>query len=301
MKLKNFLWLLFLAALWGPSYLFIKLAVQEIPPITLSAIRVGLATIVLYPFMRWFGNTLPRTKELWKHFAFIGLFNHAIPFALFSWGEIYVDSALASILNGTTPLFTIVLAHFLTDDDKLNNIKTTGTMIGFLGLVLIVGPAVFAGVRTTLLGLIAVTIPAACYGLSIVYTRRHLRGLPRLVAPTAQLLSGTLWLLPFSLLIDQPFSLPVPSFAAWGSLVALAIFGTAIAFIVYFHLIETVSATYISMVTYLVPIFGILLGIFVLNEEVGWNGFAGCALILLGVMVVNNVFGWKKQTLPSSD
>ncbi|MGH1365655.1 MAG: DMT family transporter [Calditrichia bacterium] len=301
MKLRNFLWLLFLAALWGPSFLFIKVAVQEFPPITLSTIRVGLGALVLYPIMRWLGNSLPRERQLWRHFAFVGLFNHAIPFALFSWGEIYVDSAIASILNGTTPLFTIIIAHFFTEDDRLNSTKSIGTLIGFIGLMLIVGPAIFEGARTTTLGLIAVTIPAACYGLSIVYTRRYLRGLPKLVAPTAQLMSGTLWLLPFALLIDQPLSLANPSLAAWGSLIALAVFGTAIAFIVYFHLIETVSATYISMVTYLVPIFGIFLGIVVLNESVGWNGFAGCALIIFGVMVVNGLFKKHSKSLLQSD
>ncbi|MCP4540931.1 MAG: DMT family transporter [Chloroflexi bacterium] len=146
------------------------------------------------------------------------------------------------------------------------------------------------GIHATTWGLIAVTMAAACYGIAIVYTRKKLRGLPPLVVPTAQLLMATIYLLPLSLLIEHPFILPVPSWSAIGSLLALSIFGTALAFVLYYRILENTSATYTSMVTYLAPGLGVILGVVILNERLGWNTYAGCALILLGVMVVNDIF-----------
>ena len=136
----------------------------------------------------------------------------------------------------------------------------------------------------------AVVLVSASYGLALVYSRQKLRGLPPLVAPTSQMLLATLFLLPFSLLFDRPFSLPAPSLPAAGSVLALALLGTTVAFIVYYRLVQTADASYASMVTYLAPIFGVLLGVAVLGERLAWNAFVAFALILLGVMVVNGVF-----------
>src|SRR5262245_25064943 len=138
---RNFLWLLCLAALWGPSFIFIKVAVGEIPPLTLAAGRVGLAALLLYLILRLQGRNFPGFGSIWKHFAVMGFFSNALPFALFSWGEQYIDSALAAILNGTTPLFTILLAHFLIEDDRLTLPKFLGVSLGFGGLMLLIGPS----------------------------------------------------------------------------------------------------------------------------------------------------------------
>ena len=186
MKLRNFLWLLFLAALCGPSFLFIKVAVAEIPPLTLVLWRVGLAAAVLYIVLRTQGRNLPQFGRVWQHFAFMALVHNAIPFILFGWGEQYIDSALAAILNGTTPLFTLVLAHLFTTDDRMTPTKTVGTFIGFAGLLLLIAPSLLGGVQATTWGLIAIAVAAACYAVAIIYSRRNLRGLPPLVAPTAQ-------------------------------------------------------------------------------------------------------------------
>lgn len=299
MRLKNFLWLLLLAALWGPSFLFIKVAVAEIPPLTLVMGRVGIAGTLLYFILRAQGRNLPPWGRIWRHFAFAALVQNAIPFVLFGWGEQYIDSALAAILNGTTPFFTLILAHLFISDDRLTPTKSVGTLIGFSGLLLLIAPSLLGGVEATAWGLIGVTVAAACYGIAIVYTRRNLRGLPPLVAPTAQLLLATLFLIPVSLVLEQPFGLSTPSWPALGSLLALSIFGTALAFIAYYRLIERTSATYVSMVTYLVPVFGVILGVVVLNEQLGWNVYLGCTLILLGVMTVNGVFkavSWHKPS-----
>ena len=242
---------------------------------------------------------MPPFGRIWQHFAFAALFQNAIPFVLFGWGEQYIDSALAAILNGTTPFFTLILAHLFISDDRLTPTKAVGTLVGFSGLLLLIAPSLLGGVEATTWGLIAVTMAAACYGIAIVYARRNLRGLPPLVAPTAQLLLATLFLIPLSLTLEQPFGLAAPSWPALGSLLALSIFGTGLAFVVYYRIIEQSSATYVSMVTYLVPVFGVILGVLILNEQLGWNAYLGCALILLGVMIVNGVFkviGWRRPT-----
>lgn len=297
MNLKNFLWLLLLAAVWGPSFLFIKVAVAEIPPVTLVAGRVGLAAVLLYLILKLQGRALPGKGVIWRHFAVMGLVSNAVPFVLFSWGEQHIDSALAAIMNGTTPLFTIVLAHFFTADDRLTPVKAAGTLLGFGGLALLIAPSLQQGVRVQTWGIIALAVAAACYGVSIIYSRRHLRGLPPLVAPTAQLLMATVYLLPLSLLIDSPWRLPILSWPALGSWVVLGIVGTALGFVIYYRILERMNATALSMVTYLMPVIGVFLGVVVLNERLTWHSCAGCALILLGVMTVNGVFtlaGWRR-------
>jgi drug/metabolite transporter (DMT)-like permease len=290
MGLRNFLWLIFLSALWGPSFLFIKVAVGEIPPLTLVTGRVGLAALLLYLVLRLQGGNLPKFGPIWKHFAIAGFFANALPFVLISWGEQYIDSAFAAILNGTTPLFTIILAHFFITDDRMTPVKILGTLVGFGGLVLLISPSLIDGFHATTWGLLAVTLAAFSYGIVIVYTRKHLRGLPPLIAPTAQILMATLYLIPISLIVDQPFRLPIPSWPAIGSLLALAVVGTALAYVVYYFLLDRTSATYVSMVTYLAPVIGVVLGIVILDEQLSWTTYAGCGLILVGVMVVNGVF-----------
>lgn len=293
MALRNFSWLLLLAALWGPSFLFIKIAVQDIPPFTLVLGRVGIAALLLYLILRLTGRNLPKLGRIWLHFAVVGLFSNALPFTLFSWGEIHIASALAAILNGATPLFTMLLAHAFTADDRLTPVKIVGTTVGFGGLVLLIAPSLWQGVYATAGGLIAVIIATVSYGVAIVYTRQNLRGLPPLVGPTAQLSMATLYILPLSLWLERPFSLPAPSWMAWASLLGLAILGTALAFVVYYYVIERTSATYVSMVTYLVPIFGVTLGVAVLDEQPGWPAYIGCMLILVGVMTVNGLFRYR--------
>ncbi len=299
MGLNVFLWLVVLALLWGPSFLFIKVAVHDIPPLTLAAARVSLAAVLLYVVLRFQGRTLPRFGPVWKHFAVMGLVSNALPFTLFSWGEQYIDSALAAILNGTTPIFTIILAHIFTADDRLTPGKTMGVVLGFGGMMALLAPALFGGVIATTWGLVAITVASASYGVAIVYGRQHLRGLPPLVGPAAQLTMASLYLVPLSLTIERPYLLPTPSWTAVGSLLTLAIFGTALAFVIYYRIMENANATHLSMVTYLVPIVGTLLGVVVLHERPGWNAYLGCALIILGVMIVNGFFkatGWRRMT-----
>ena len=295
--MRNFLSLLVLALLWGPSFFFIKIAVSEIPPFTLVLGRVGIAAGLLYLLLRWQGQRFPKFGPFWGHFAVIGFFSNALPFTLFNWSELHISSALASILNGTTPLFTLVLAHFFVADDRMTPLKSVGALVGFGGLILLIGPALLAGVHATTLGLLAATAAAFSYGVALVYVRKNLRGLPPLVGPTAQLLAATIYVAPLALIVDRPFSRALPSWEAIGAVLFLAVLGTGLAFVLYYRLIEHTSATFVSMVTYLVPVVGLALGVFILHERPGWNAYAGCALILLGVMIVNGVFGLARRRI----
>jgi drug/metabolite transporter (DMT)-like permease len=298
MKTKNLLLLLLLAALWGPSFLLIKIAVAEIPPITLVTGRAGLAAILLYAILRLGGDNLPRPGRIWWPLAVVAFFQISFPFVLLSWAEQHIDSALAAILNGLTPLFTILLAHIMTTDDKLTPSKVTGIALGLVGVVFFVAPSLHSGIQTSTWGILAMIVVAASYGFAIVYGRKHLNKLSSIVAPTGQMILATLFLLPLVIIVDQPFNQQMPSQQAIGAVVALAVFGTALAFIVYFRLLKRASASYVSMVTYLVPVIGVLLGVLILDEELAWTDLAGFGLIMLGVLIVNGAF--RNQRLSGS-
>ncbi|MCP4360547.1 MAG: DMT family transporter [Chloroflexi bacterium] len=298
MNTRNFVLLILLAAMWGPSFLFIKVAVETIPPVTLVFFRVLLAAVLLYLFLRWQHGRLPRSLNTWKHLSIVALVHNAIPFVLFAWGEQYVDSALASILNGSIPLFTILLAHVFTQDDHLTPAKIGGVLIGFAGMVALVLPTLQDGVEATTWGVLALTLAAFLYGIAIVYTRLHLRGLPPLVAPTGQLIMATVFLFPVMMLLEKPYLGLAPSVQSVASLVALSVLGTAVAFILYYRLIEQAGASMVSMVAYVIPVFGIILGVVILNESLTVNMVIGGGLILVGVMVVNGLF--NSLRLPKS-
>ncbi|MEO6046535.1 MAG: DMT family transporter [Candidatus Kapaibacterium sp.] len=287
--------LMMLAALWAPSFLFIKIGLHDIPPITLACARLGLAALLLYPALRVKGGRLPRDRETWRKMAIMGFFASALPFAMISLGETVVDSGIAAIFNGATPIATAALAHFFIAEEHLTPKRLVGVLVGFAGIVTIFLPGLLQGGNAgSVLGMIALAVAAASYGVSIVYARRNLRGLPPLVGPTMQLGLGALILLPAALGIEGS-RLQVPGLPALGALLFLAIFGTALAYIVYYRLIETSSATFLSLVTYFLPPVGVLLGVAVLDEHASWSAAAGCGLVLAGVLIVNDVLGGVRR------
>ncbi|MGD8855073.1 MAG: EamA family transporter [Chloroflexota bacterium] len=291
MKTRNLLQLLLLAALWGPSFLLIKVAVAEIPPISLIFGRVGLAAVLLYLLLRLSGGKLPGPGRIWFPLAVVALFQTSLPLVLLSWAEQHIDSALAAILNSLTPLFTILFAHLLTADDKLTIPKAAGIVLGLIGVLFFVAPALQSGMQASTWGILAMIVVTASYGFAGVHTRNHLNNLPPLVAPAGQMAMSAFFLLLPMLIIEQPFAQPIPPPQAIGAVVGLAVLGTVLAFIVYYHLLRSASASYVSMVTYLVPVIGILLGVIILDERLAWNDFVGFGLILLGVLIVNGTLG----------
>lgn len=287
MKYKNLLLLIILASLWGPSFLFIKIAVVETSPLQLATLRIGIAAILINIFLWSKGQRLSKDLKFWKHVLIAGFFAHTLPFLLINWGEQYIDSALASILNGLTPLSTVIIANFMVSDEKLTSQKIFGVLLGFVGLLVLVLPNILSGLEATQAGIIAVTIGTVSYGVAIVYAKKHLKNAPSMHAPSAQLLGATVYLVPLSLIIESPANLMDVSWQAIGSVLVLAVFGTAIAFVIYYKILERTSASYLSLVTYLMPIYGVILGVLFMNEIISIEMIGGMLLILAGILVVN--------------
>lgn len=289
-NLKNFLLLLLLASLWGPSFLFIKIAIDFIPPITLTAIRIGIGAALLLSILKFHQRKLPKLKSVWKHFSIAALLQSAVPFTLFAVGEKSIDSSLAAIICGAAPLFTLVLAHFFTKNDRFTKNKLVGSSVGFFGLFILVAPALL-GASATIFGIFAVMIGALCYAIAFVYVKKFInfKNFAPLVVPTVQLIFSFLFLLPVALIFEDQSNLKYASAAAIFSTLSLGIFGSALAFVVYYKVLAATSATYTSMVNYMVPVVGVVLGMLVLDEQLTWNSYLGCILILVGVMIANGV------------
>lgn len=302
MNARTFLKVASLSLFWGPTFLYINLAVKEIPPLTLGAARYSIAAIILFAILKLQGRALPKDKTNWKHFVVAGLTHNALPFVLASWGQLHIDSVLAAVLFGTTPLFTMLMSRLLNAEEPLGSARIIGATIGFAGVFILFMPGFAGGVQTTFWGMAALIGSAISVGLALVYTQKHLRGMPPLVAPAGQVMTAPLFLVPLSLTLDQSFSLPMPSLTALSALLLLAVLGTAVAYIIYFRIQETVSATNMSLITYLNPVVATILGILILGETFGPTTFMGSGLILFGAAVVNGIkppkFPLKPHTQP---
>jgi drug/metabolite transporter (DMT)-like permease len=289
-NLKNFSLILLLAALWGPSFLFIKIAIEFFPPITLTAIRVGIGAMTLYAILKFRKVKLPNLLKIWKNFSIAALLQSAIPFTLFSVGEKSIDSSLAAIICGAAPLFTLVIAHFFTHDDKFTKVKIVGSIVGFCGLFILITPSLTLG-NSSFIGVFEVLIGATCYAVAFVFVKKtiNFKDFAPLTVPMLQLFFSFLFLAPLSLIFENYETIKIASNAAIFSTLALSFLGTALAFVIYYKIIAVTSATYASMVNYIVPVFGAILGMIVLDEQLTWNSYLGCVLIIFGVMIANKV------------
>ncbi|HYG89421.1 MAG TPA: DMT family transporter [Azospirillum sp.] len=291
MGATEWLLLILLSVLWGGAFLFGKVAVAELRPFTVVLGRVGLAAVALLAIARASGLRLPTTSREWAPFFVLGLLNNIIPFSLIFWGQTQIASGLAAILNATTPLFGVVLAHLLTKDERLTAPRLTGVLLGLAGVVVIVGPTALApqmtkGAGLNLLAQLAVLGAALSYGCAGIYGRRF-RGTPPLVTAAGQLTASTLMILPIALLVDRPWEAAMPGAATWGALVGIALLGTAVAFVLYFRILATAGATNALLVTFLIPVSALLLGAVVLGEAIEPRQLAGMALIGLGLAVID--------------
>lgn len=287
MNIKNILLLILLASCWGPSFLFIKIAVAEVPPLMLTGFRIGLGALILNVILLLRKERLPSNLDFWKKTLIAGFFAQALPFTLINWGEQYVDSSLASLLNGLTPLSTIILTQMMLANEQMSIHKVQGVLLGFLGLVILVLPSLINGVAGTTQGILSITLGAISYGIGMVYIRKNLVQTPPMQAPAAQLLSVAVYTLPVAFLLEPNFSVVDLSWKVIGSILILGSFGTAIAFIIYFKLLERTNAAFLSMVTYLMPIYGVALGIIFLGEQVTSWMLIGAVSIFSGIVLVN--------------
>ncbi len=282
---RAFLLLMLLAAIWGGSYMLIKLALGTVPPTTIAAARIAIAVPALAGAARIAGVRLPRDLAGWAPYLALGLLSSALPFALIGWGERRIDSALAAILTGVMPLATAALAHVFTDDDRLTVAKATGVALGFAGLIVLVGGDALAGLGDQLAGQLAVVAAALCYAGNAVYARR-LGPRPPVATATATMVAALVVILPASLIIDRPWRLAPDATALW-AIAALGLGATAGGMLIFYALVRSAGATTTALVNYLVPLSGIAWGAAVLGERPPLRAFAALGLILAGVALAN--------------
>ena len=277
-----------LSIIWGGSFFFIGVAVADIPPLTIVAIRVLLAAMVLWLIMVALRQSMPRDPSIWGTFFCMGFLNNVLPFSLIVWGQTYISSGLASILNATTPLFTILVAGGLLADERITLGKAVGVLLGLAGVVVIVGPEAMGGMDENVLAQLAVLAAGVSYAFAGVYGRRfRTMGMTPFVTATGQVTASSVLLLPLALSVDRPWEQAVLEGPVWAALAGLGILSTAFAYILYFRLLATAGATNLLLVTFLVPVSAVLLGILFLGEHLAAGHVAGMALIASGLLVID--------------
>lgn len=288
-------WLLIvtLSLLWGGAFFTTKISVESIPPLTVVWIRVAIAAIVLQVVLYLLKQRMPWSSKHWKMFLIMGILNNLIPFSLLNWGQIHIASGLAAILNATTPLFTVILAHLFTDDEKITLRKVIALGIGFLGVVVIIGPSTFMTLGTAhLLAQFAVLGAALSYACSGVYGRRFAAdGVPPLAVATGQVTASSLLFLPVILFLEWPGNIPIPDSGTLAALVFLGVFSTAVAYVIFFKVLATSGATNLLLVTLLIPVSAIILGSLFLGETLSTLQWLGMGLIGIGLMIFHE---WTK-------
>jgi drug/metabolite transporter (DMT)-like permease len=285
---SEWLILLTLAVIWGGAFMFIGVAVRHVDPLTYVWLRLTIAAGGMLLFLKLRGERLGLPREVWGSILLLALLNNALPFTLFGWGQTHIASGLASILNATTPIWGVIVAHIFTQDERMTPRKVAGVLLGFAGVATMIGPTLLANVGTDALAQLACITAALCYATAAVWARRFRRmGLSPMSVTTGQLTAGALMMLPLAMLVDQPWTQPLPPLTAWGAIVALALLCTAFGYVLYFRLIDSAGATNALLVTLLVPPFAILFGTLFLNEVLAPQDFAGLALIALGLAAID--------------
>lgn len=288
MKYKDWLAFILLGLAWGSSFLWIKIAVQEIGPFTLVALRllfgiIGLLAVVAYTRPQW-----PGSRRLWLVLAVLGLTNTAVPFVLISWGELHIDSAVAAVLNSTVPLFTMLIAHVFLSDDRITLPRIVGLLVGFAGVIVLLSRNLDlqGGLSGGVLGQLAVLIAALFYAGSGVFARRNTRGLSPIIQALIPLIvaDSAIWLaVP---LTESPFTLPqLP--LTWLAIAWLGLIGSCLAYLLYYYLLHSVGPTRATLVTYVFPLVGVALGVIFLNELLDWHLFLGGTMVVGSIAVVN--------------
>lgn len=284
MKIQEWGMLLALAALWGGSFFFNAVALRDLPPFTVVWLRVAIAAATLSLVLRLLGQRMPRGSRIWSAFFGMGLLNNALPFALIVWGQQSVASGLAAILNATTPLFTVLVAHLLTPDEKLTSFKLLGVILGFMGAALMIGTGALSGLGSSIVAQLACLVAALAYAFAGVFGRRFKRmGVPPLATATGQVCASTVLLLPLLLLVDQPWALSFPQPTTWAAVLGVGTLCTALAYVLYFRILAIAGATNLMLVTFLIPVSAILLGWLLLGEMLQAEHFGGMALIGAGL------------------
>ena len=298
MTTKDWAMLLLLSLLWGASFFLISLAVAELPPLTIVLLRVGLAAITLWAILLIGGYEIPRSLKLWRTFFIMGLLNNVIPFSLIVWGQNYIGAGLASIINATTPLFTILIAGALLSDEHMTPQRLVGVLIGLLGVTVLIGPSSLRDLGPSMsigtLAQLAIIGAAISYGCASVYGR-HFKtmGVSPFTTAVGQVTTATIILLPMAFLFERPDQLPNPSLQVWLSILCLGVFCTALGYSLFFRILSSSGATNVVLVTFLVPVSASFLSWLILGEQLHGRYFSGMALIGLGLAAIDGRL-WQK-------
>lgn len=287
MDLATWAMLIALGVIWGGSFFFARIAVQHIPPITLVLLRVVLAAIALHIAFGRMPGFYATLKAQAPQLLVLGILNNAIPFTLIFAGQTVIGAGLASILNATTPLWTVLIAQTFTEDEKITTAKLVGCALGLAGTILLIGPAAFDHTDTPVWPLLAVIGAAMSYGCAATWGKRF-RGVPPRMVATGQLTASSLVMLPLALIVDTPWTLPLPPLDVVLATLALALLSTAFAYVLFFRILSRAGATGTSLVTLLVPPAAILLGVLFLGENLSITELAGLALIAVGLLTLDN-------------
>ena len=304
---REWVMLLALAVLWGGSFFFFKVLVAELPPFTVVLGRVGLAAVMLNLWLLLRRDVMPASPRLWADFIVMGVLNNVVPFSLIVFGEMRISSGLAAILNATTPIFGVLVAHVLTANEKLRGGRFVGVLVGFAGVAMLVGPGALAGLGgENAIGEVACLGAALVYAFAGIYGRRF-KGVPPIKVATGQVTGSTLVLLPVVAVLDHPWTLPAPDAATWGALIGIALFCTVLAYILYFRILAVAGATNLLLVTFLIPVSAILLGALALGEPLAGREFAGMALIGASLAFIDGRLPaalrgrWRPDTVPAAE
>jgi drug/metabolite transporter (DMT)-like permease len=288
-------WLVFLAlgAAWGSSYLFIKIGVETITPFTLVAGRLAIGAAVLAGVMALTRTSLPRQRSAYWHLLVVALLGIVIPFSLITWGEQTIDSGLAAILNGTVPLFAIVLAALVLADEPITVNRLGGLAIGFAGVVVLTTPGLREGFGGSLPGQLALIGASISYAAAGVYARRTVKGVPPLTSAFLEVGFAFAIALVLAAAFGSPWATSIEPEAVF-SVAWLGLIGSGLAFLAFFYLLNRWGATRTALVAYLLPVVGIILGVLVLEEAISLPMLAGTALIIGGIALANSRYGHRR-------
>ncbi len=287
MGARAWAWLVLLSVIWGASFFFYRVMVAELPPMTIVFGRLAIAAAALHLFLRAGGDALRVPLRTWARFTALGTVNNVLPFTLIAYSEMRISAGVAALIIGCVPVFSALAAHLLTRDEKMTANRIAGVIFGLAGVVILIGKDALQGLASAdFAGELICLAAAVIYALAGIYSRTFSH-LPPLKVATGQVTMGAVVILPFMLVFDRPWNLPLPSAPVWGSLLAIALMGTAFAYILFFRLIGRIGAMNISLVTLLQPASAAFLGWMLLQEGLGAKDFAGMVVIGLGLLMID--------------
>lgn len=288
--------LFILGGVWGGTFFFNAIAIPEIPPLVVILFRVALAAVILWVVVLARGIKVPWDASSWIALLIMAGLNSALPFFLIAWGQVHIASGLASIMIGTTPLFAVVAAHFMTSDERMTPGKVLGVLAGMVGVVVLIGPQFLGEIGKDLIAQLSVLGAAICYAFSAIYGRTFAkRDMPPMMVATGQMTMATFLLLPFALIIDRPWELANPSLQAWGAVIGLAVLSTSFAYLIFFRILARAGAVNILLVNFLVPVSAILLGVGILGEVLTIEQIVGMGCIALGLALIDGRLFQRKS------